>query len=191
MKERREQILAMSYGTRSLGILLKEKKLRQCRLLGENETTDDDYHPKYGKWTEVPAPLAKTPPPRIESDTCPSPSQKARPIEKEGTEYCQGCDWSPILLQTEPNMLISFEKNPDFNFLTLANVDLIVHRNDSWLRSYNIMYSVNESLEWVGYQYGTNDYRDFSNICPTIERPARSVLLELIPEPSLIPILPS
>lgn len=88
-------------------------------------------------------------------------------------------------------MLISFEKNPDIDFLIWANVDLIVHKNDSWLMSYNIMYSVNESWEWVGYQYGTNDHRDFSNISSTAERPARSVSLELMPEPSPRPISPS
>lgn len=145
MKERREQILAMSYGMRSLSFLLEEKKLRECGLLGENETTGNDYHPKYGKWTEVPAPIMKTPPQRIDSDTHPSPSQEVRLAKKEGMEYCQGCAWFLTLLRAEPSMLVSFPKNLEFNFLTWANVDLIVHRNDSSLRSYNVMYSVNDS----------------------------------------------
>ena len=174
----------MPYGMGSLGFLLEEKKLRECGLLDEYETTDDDYHPKYGKWTEVPAPIVKTSPPRIDSDTHPSPSQEVRPVERKDVEYWQGYDWSPTLLRIEPNMLVSFEKNPEFNFWSRANVDLIVHRNDSWLRSYNIMYSINESCEWVGYQYGTKENRDFSEVYPTVVHLAQYVSPELIPEPS-------
>ena len=41
MIERRNQILRMSYGMKSLSYLLEERKLRACDLLGEKEYTDD------------------------------------------------------------------------------------------------------------------------------------------------------
>ena len=68
MMERREQILAMPYGMRSLSYFQEETKLWKCNLLGEEETTYDGYYPKYGKWTEVPIPLMKTPPLRQDLD---------------------------------------------------------------------------------------------------------------------------
>ena len=51
----------MSYGMRSLNFLLEEKKLKECDLLGKKETTNDSYYLKYAQWTNVPAPLTKTP----------------------------------------------------------------------------------------------------------------------------------
>ena len=129
MKEWRGQILAMSYGMRSLNFLLEEQKLKDCGLLGKKETVDDAYYLKYVKWTDVPAPHSRTPPPRLASDPHPSASLVEKPSEQEGIEYCTRCSWSPTLLRTEPNMLIDFPKNPDFNFMTWANVDFVVHRN--------------------------------------------------------------
>ena len=41
IRERRKQILSMSYGMRSLSFLLEEKKLKECGLVGKSESTDD------------------------------------------------------------------------------------------------------------------------------------------------------
>ena len=108
----------MSYGIRSLYFLLEEKKLKECGLLGKNESTDDTYYPKYMKWTDVPAPHTKTPPVRLSSNPHHSASLTDKPAEQEGIEYCTGSSWSPTLLRTEPNLLMKFLDNPDFNFMT-------------------------------------------------------------------------
>ena len=55
MKERRLQILSLNYGKRSLKYLLEEKKLKECGLLGKNESTDDRPN-KYSDWQDVPVP---------------------------------------------------------------------------------------------------------------------------------------
>ena len=54
--EQRNQILGMRYGMKSLNYLLEEKKLKECGLIGEKESTDDGYYKKYAKWDEVPVP---------------------------------------------------------------------------------------------------------------------------------------
>ena len=41
MKRRRNKILGMLYGMRSLNYLLEEQKLKECGLVGEEESTDD------------------------------------------------------------------------------------------------------------------------------------------------------
>ena len=56
MVERRNQILEMWYGMKSLNYLLEDNKLKECGLLGEKESTDDGYYKKYAKWDEVPIP---------------------------------------------------------------------------------------------------------------------------------------
>ena len=53
MIERRNQILGMNYGMRSLSFLLEEKKFRECGLVGETEFTGDWLIPKYSKWQSV------------------------------------------------------------------------------------------------------------------------------------------
>lgn len=167
---------------RSRYFLLEEQKLKECDLLGKNESTDDSYYLKYVKWTDVQAPHTKTPPARLALDPYPSASLADKPAEPEGIEYCMRCSWSPTLLHTKPNLLMDFPDNPDFNFITWANVDFIVHRNNSLLKSFQIMYSLNECWEWAGYQYGTNDYRDFSNLSPSIECLPPIATSELSPE---------
>ena len=53
MIERRNKILGMSFGMKSLSYLLEEKKLRSCGLLVEKEYTDNWFHIKYSKWQNV------------------------------------------------------------------------------------------------------------------------------------------
>ena len=56
MVARRNQILGMRFGMRSLSYLMEEKKLQECGLVGENDSTDDGLIPKYVKWNDVPMP---------------------------------------------------------------------------------------------------------------------------------------
>ena len=55
LEERRQHILSLYYGKRSLKYLLEETKLKECGLLGENESTDDGDN-KYSDWRDVPVP---------------------------------------------------------------------------------------------------------------------------------------
>ena len=54
-EEIRLQILSLNYGKRSLRYLLEEKKLKECGLLGENESTDDG-HNKFSDCKDIPVP---------------------------------------------------------------------------------------------------------------------------------------
>ena len=53
MVERRNQILGMCFGMRSLSYLLEKKKLQECGLLGKDESTDDWFIPKFVNWQSV------------------------------------------------------------------------------------------------------------------------------------------
>lgn len=195
----------MSYGMRSLNFLLEEQKLRECGLLGEKESTNDSYYTKYAQWTDFPAPRAKTSvpgwktvphvdsvaaffPEDLESHS-PPPTilVKRTPVEQEGMDYRTRRLWSPTLYRIEPNQLVYFPRNSDHNFMIWANVDLLVHRNDSKLRSFEIRYSTEEHWEWACYQYGTNEYKDLSNLSPSIDclPPIPSVELASEHSPSL------
>ena len=65
--------------------------------------------------------------------------------------------YSPTLLETIPNKLISFPHHPDHNFFVWANPDLVVHKYDSGLKSWHVKYSVKERMEEYLDQYGTNE----------------------------------
>ena len=56
MVARRNQILGMRFGMRSLSYLLEEKKLQECGLVRENESTGNWLIPKYVKCDSVPVP---------------------------------------------------------------------------------------------------------------------------------------
>ena len=53
MIERRNKILGMSFGMRSLNYLLEEKKIKICGLLNKNESTDDWIIKKNPRWENV------------------------------------------------------------------------------------------------------------------------------------------
>ena len=123
----------------------------------------------------------------LESHSPPPESLVERtPGEKEGIDYHTRCLWSPTLYRTDPNQLVCFPRNPDHYFMIWANVDLLVHRTDGKLRSFEIRYSTNEHWECAGYQYSTNEYRDFSNLSPRIDRlpllPSAELAFEYTPE---------
>ena len=92
--------------------------------------------------------------------------------------------YSPTLLNTRPNQLINFPRHPDHNFFIWANPDLIVHRYDEGLRSWQIMYSTAEHTEEYLNQYGTNEYKDLSHLTISIDDLPSTVF---VPEPDLEP----
>ena len=89
--------------------------------------------------------------------------------------------YSPTLLDTRPNRLIYFPRNPDHNFFIWGNPDLIVHRNDAGLKSWQIMYSCHEVTEEYLDLYGTNEYKDPSHLTSSIDELPSTIL-----EPELI-----
>lgn len=90
--------------------------------------------------------------------------------------------YSPTLLNTCPNQLVSFPRHPDHNFFIWANPDYIVHRYEEGLKSWQIMYSSTEHTEEYLNQYGTNECKDFSNLVISID----DLLLTILePEPVL------
>ena len=88
--------------------------------------------------------------------------------------------YSPTLLNTRPNKLISFPGHPDHNFFIWANPDLIVHRYEEGLKSWQIMYSFYEFTDDYLNQYGTNEYKDFSSLVLSVDD-----FPSTIPEPDL------
>ena len=101
--------------------------------------------------------------------------------------------YSPTLLGTCRNQLVSCPWLADHNFFILANPDLIVHRYEEGLKSWQIMYSSYEVTDNYLDQYGTNEYKDFSNLTisvddfpPTVTEP--DLALEPYPqsEPDLV-----
>ena len=90
--------------------------------------------------------------------------------------------YSPTLLDTRPNRLICFLRHLDRNFYVWGDPDNIVHRNDAGLKSWKIMYSCYEHIEEYLSQYGTNEYKDFTNLTISIDD-LPSTILE--PEPGL------
>ena len=76
---------------------------------------------------------------------------------------------------------------PDHNLFIWANPDLIVHRYDSGLKSWQVMYSSYEIMDEYLDQYGTNEYKDFSNLTISVDD-FHSTITE--PESVLGPCLP-
>ena len=77
--------------------------------------------------------------------------------------------YSPTLLNTTPNQLVSILKNPDHNFRIWANPDLIVHKFDKGLKSFQIKYSSEEYMERPFYQYGSMELEDLSHIDVSVD----------------------
>lgn len=148
MRERRLQILSLDYGKRSLKYLLEETKLKECGLLGKNESTNDGLTNKYTKWQDVPVPSSyKSPlsmPPMV---GFPVQAPERLQSEHEGIITCMLSMYSPTLLKTIPNKLISFPHHPDHNFFVWANPDLVVHKYDSVLKSWQVKYSAEEHMD--------------------------------------------
>lgn len=183
LKERRLQILSLNYGKRSLKYLLEEQKLRECGLLGENESIDDGH--KYFDWQDVPVPLNYKSP----LDTTPvlgSPVQapERTQSEHEGILAHMLSMCSPTLLETIPNKFVSFPRHTDYNFFVRANPDYIVHKYNSDLKRWQIKFSSEEHMEEYIYQYDTNELIDLSYIGLRIDDlPLATPLVE--PEPTL------
>lgn len=163
--EPRIQILNMHFGMRSLSYLLEEKKLQECGLVGENESTDDWLIPKFVKWESVHVPhrymSPSERPPILGSPVRASERSRA---EDEGILTRMLDMYSPTLLNTTPYKLGSFPKYPDHNFFIWANPDFIVHRFDEGLRSWQVKYSTEEHMDEPLDQYDTNDFEELSHI---------------------------
>lgn len=122
MEEQRTQILGIRFGLQSLRFLLEEKKLQECGLLGENESTDDWSFRKIVKSEEVPRPRGYHSP--LETSPIlgsPVKVPKRTQFEDEGIVMRMHNMYSLILLNTRPNRLISFLRHPDHNFLIWAS----------------------------------------------------------------------
>ena len=116
LEERRLQILSLYYGMRSLRFLLKEQKLKDCGLLGENESTDDWDH-KYTDWRDVPVPKSYVSPlnePPVLGSPVKTP--EITWFEHEGIVDRVYSMYSPTLLDTRPNRLVYFPRNPDHSY---------------------------------------------------------------------------
>lgn len=111
MVAQRNQIMGMHFGMRSLSYLLEEKKLQECGLLGENESTDDWLIPKFVKWDSVPLPhrylFHSEKPPILRS---PTKAPKRSHAEEEGIMKNMLSMYSPTLLITTPNQLVIFSE---------------------------------------------------------------------------------
>ena len=168
LEERRLQILSLHYGKRSLKYLLEESKLRDCGLVGQNEYTDDGPN-KYSDWRDVPAPKRYRSPlsePPVLGSPVKTP-QRTR-SEDEGMIERLYKMYSPTLLRACRNQLVSCPWLADHNFFIWANPDLIVHRYEEGLKSWQIMYSSYEITDYYLDQYGTNEYEDFSSLNPSV-----------------------
>lgn len=169
MVARRDQILGMHFGMRSLNYLLEEKKLQECGLVGENESTNDWLIPKNVKWDSVPVPRRylspSERPPEFKSST---KAPKRSRAEDEGIVTLMLDIYSPTLLNTQPNHLVTFPRHPDHNFFIWANLDLLVHRFDEGLRSWHVKYNIEKYMKETLNQYGTNEFKYLSHIAPSI-----------------------
>lgn len=130
----------------------------------------DDGPNKYSEWRDVPVPLNYksflSEPPMLGSPVkAPERSQS----EHEGILSRILGMYSPSFLRKTPNKLVSFPNNPDHNFIIRASPDLLVHRYDSGLKSWQVKYSTEEHMDDYLEQYGTNDLEDFSHLDPRVE----------------------
>ncbi|XP_062082319.1 uncharacterized protein LOC133788744 [Humulus lupulus] len=178
MKEHRETLLQLPYDRRSLSYLLHEDKLRACGLLGKDQSTSDWSNKKYDRWELVPLPTGILPP-RREVRPPPPVRQRSPQLGNEANDEASGSGsdeqgtvilssnmWSPSLLKHKPNRLVLCEDDRNY-FYVWSWVDERVHRFDSWLGKYDIMYSLNEVWNGIAVQYGTNNYRDLSRLTST------------------------
>ena len=137
MTERRNQILSMEYGERSVRFLLEEGKLRKCGLLGKDESTDDWLFVKYSRWQQVPLPG------KVRRTRLISPARASnRPLPED----------AGIKNQSPGNSSAQPHPNP------------ATRRPKQRPRSRVIKYSTDESAEMSIDQYGSNELADFSNI---------------------------
>lgn len=178
MVEQRNQILGMCFGMRSLKYLLEEKKLQECVLLGKNESIDDWLIPKFVKSEDVPRPRGYCSP----LDTSPilgSPfkAPERTRFEDKGIVMRMHNMYSLNMLNTRLNQLVSFLRHSDHNFFIWANPDLIVHRYDEGLRSWQIKYSTAEHTEEYLNQYGTNEYKDLSHLTISVDNPPSTMFV--------------
>ena len=95
--------------------------------------------------------------------------------------------YSPTLLNTRPNKLISFPGHPDHNFFIWANPDLIVHRYEEGLKSWQIMYSSYEHTNEYLSQYEKNEYKDLSGLTISVDD-LPSTILEPHPDLEYYPL---
>lgn len=137
MIERRNQILNMEYGERSVGFLLEEGKLRKCGLLGKTESTDDWLFPNYPHWEQVPVPC------KLQRAKLVSPSRALKKSLSEGA---------------------STEHQSSGNFSTRPNPNPVTHRPEQRPRSPQVKYSTDETVEISIDQYGSNELEDLSQI---------------------------
>ena len=149
---------------RSVRYLLEDQKLRACGLLGEDESTSD-WDTKYADWRDVPVPKSYVSPlnePPVLGSPVKTP-QRTR-SEHEGILDRMYNMYSPTLLDTRRDQLVYFPRNPDHSFYIWSKPDRIVHRNDSGVKSWHVMYSSYEISDVFVDQYGTNVYRDLSSL---------------------------
>ena len=104
MVEQRNQILSMHFWMRSLNFLLEEKKLQECGLVGENESTDDWLIPKFVKWDIVSVPrryLSPSERPPVLGSPVRAP--KTSRADDKGILTRMLNTYSPTLLNTMPH----------------------------------------------------------------------------------------
>ena len=92
--------------------------------------------------------------------------------------------YSPTLLASTPNQLVSCPWLTDHNFFIWANPDFVVHRYDRGLKSWQIKLSTEEHMDEYLEQYGTNEMLDLSGINPRIDDLPLATQL-VVPEPTL------
>ena len=137
--------------------------------MGETESTDD-WDRKYVDWKDVSVPRSHVSPvdePPVLGSPIKTPVRTRS--EHEGILDRMYSMYSPTLLDTRPDRLIYFPRNPDHNFYIWGNPDNIVHRNNAGLKSWKIMYSCYEITDEYLDQYGTNLYRDLSRLTSSID----------------------
>lgn len=137
MIERRNQILNMEYGERSLRFLLEEGKLRRCGLLGKTGSTDDWLFAKYPRWQQVSVPR-KFQRPKLVS-----------PVKASKRSLFEGAGAGNHL--------------PD-NSSIRANPNLAIHRFDRCPSSSQIKYNTDEIIKMPIDQYGSNELEELSHI---------------------------
>ena len=141
MIERRNQILRMEYGERSVRFLLEEGKLRKCGLLGKDESTDDWLFAKYSRWQQVPLPR------KVRRTRLISPARA-----------------SNRSLPEDAGIKNRFTGNSS----SQPHINPATRRPKQRPRSRVIKYSTDESVEMSIDQYGSNDLVDFSHIMTNI-----------------------
>ena len=145
MKACSDAILDLPYGVMSFSFLLSKENLRKCQLIGADQSIADWLNEKYDKWEVDPIPDLITSP--IARTRCFMPLN----VDLASLEYTpKGTD------------------EPEMNFFNWANVDLTVHRLDSYLRGRRYLYDIGQFWSGIKFQYGTSAYEDFFMLSPTV-----------------------